>query len=93
MNLVLGSGKENTAVQLRYLGMHLTGDALEGYTRNVEHYARATCHWTLESALVGSQQQFLHLLTYRHMLMQFNIAQQGSGTARDLLDRLTKFAS
>ena len=27
------------------------------------------------------------------MLMQFNAAQQGSGTVRDLLDRLTKFAS
>ena len=32
-------------------------------------------------------------LTYRHMLMQFNAAQQGSGTAWDLLHRLTKFAS
>ena len=93
MNLVLGSGKENTAVQLRYLGMHLTGDALEWYSCNVEHYARATCHWTLESALVGLQERFLHPLTYRHMLMQFNAAQQGSSTAQDLLDRLTKFAS
>ena len=73
--------------------MRLTGDALEWYSHNVEHYARATHHWTLESALVGLQERFLHLLTYRHMLMQFNAAQQGSGTARDLLDRLTRFAS
>ena len=93
MNLVLGSGKANTAVQLRYLGMCLTGNALEWYSCKVEHYARATRHWTLESALVGLQEQFLHPLTYRHMLMQFNAAQQGSSTARDLLDRLTKFAS
>ena len=93
MNLVLGSGKANTAVQLRYLGMHLTGDALEWYSHNVEHYARATCCWTLESALAGLQEQFLHPSTYRHMLMQFNTAQQGSGTAPDLLDRLTKFTS
>ena len=93
LNLVLGSGKENTAVQLRYLGMRLTGDALEWYSHNVEHYARATCHWTLESALVRLQERFLHPLTYRHMLMQFNTAQQGSGTVQDLLDRLTKFAS
>ena len=56
MNLVLGSGKENTTVQLRYLGMRLTGDALEWYSRNVEHYARSTRHWTLESALVGLQE-------------------------------------
>ena len=56
MNLVLGSGKENTTVQLRYLSMHLTGDALEWYSRHVEHYARATRQWTLESALVGLQE-------------------------------------
>ena len=73
--------------------MRLTGDALEWYSRNVEHYARATRHWTLESALVGLQERFLHPLTYRDMLMQFNAAQQGSGTAWDLLDRLTKFTN
>ena len=52
----ISSGKENTAVQLRYLGMRLTGDALEWYSRNVEHYARSTHHWTLESTLVGLQE-------------------------------------
>ena len=62
MNLVLGSGKENTAVQLRYLGMRLTGNALEWYSHNVGHYARAIHHWTLESALVGLQELFLHPL-------------------------------
>ena len=93
MNLVLDSGKANTTVQLSYLGMHLTGNALEWYSHNVEHYARATRRWILESALVGLQKRFLHPLTYRHMLMQFNAAQQGSGTVQDLLDRLTKFAS
>ena len=49
MNLLLGSGKANTAVQLRYLGTHLTDDALEWYSHNVEHYTRATHHWTLEA--------------------------------------------
>ena len=93
MNLLLGSGDANTAEQLRYLGTRLIGDASEWYSHNVEHYTRGTHCWTLESALVGLQEQFLHPLTYRHMLMQFNTAQQGSGTARGLLDRLSKFAS
>ena len=56
MNLVLGSGEANTTVQLSYLGTRLTGNALEWYSRNVEHYARSTCRWTLESALVGLQE-------------------------------------
>ena len=56
---------------------------MDWYYREVEHYAWPTCRWTLESALVGLQDQFLHLLTWR----------QDSGTVQNLLNQLTKFAA
>ena len=93
MNLMLGSGRTNTLVQLRYLGTCLKGNALEWYSREVEHYTRSTRGWTLESALIGLQDQFLDPLTWRHVSMQFDTAQQGSGTVQDLLNQLTKFVA
>ena len=91
MNLMLGSGRMNTLVQLRYLGTCLKGNALEWYSREVEHYTRSTHGWTLESTLIGLQDQFLDPLTWRHVSMQFGTAKQGSGTVKDLLNWLTKF--
>src|SRR6266481_3399059 len=46
--------------------------------------------WTLKSTLVRLQGQFLHTLTYKHMSIQFDTAQQGSGTVQDLLNKLTR---
>ena len=40
-SLALGSDKESTAVQLRYLGSRLSGNAQEWYARKVEHPARS----------------------------------------------------
>ena len=81
-------------MQLRYLGMYLTdltGDALEWYCHEVEHYARSTHKWTLESTLVRLQSHFVHLLANNNVSIQFTTAQQGSGTVKDLLNSLTKF--
>ena len=86
MNLNLGSGETNTLVQLRYLGTCLRGDALDWYYHEVEHYARPTRRWTLESTLVGLQDRFLHSLTWRHMSLQFDTTQQGSGTVQNPLN-------
>src|SRR6266481_8030254 len=63
------------------------------YSRNVEHYVRATCDWMLQSALIGLQKHFLHPLTHRHVSMQFEAVRQGSGTVQDLLNSLEKLAA
>src|SRR6266481_6106408 len=93
LNLLLGSSTNSTLVQLKYLGTCLTGDTSEWYSRNVEHYARATREWTLQSALIGLQKHFLHPLTQRHVSMQFEATRQGSGTVQDLLNSLEKLAA
>src|SRR6266481_6795101 len=92
LNLLLGSSANSTLVQLKYLGTRLTGDTSEWYSRNVEHYARATRKWTLQSTLIGLQKHFLHPLTHRHVSMQFEATCQGSGTVQDLLNSLEKLA-
>ena len=38
LNLLLGSDANSTSIQVRYLGMCLSRDALEWYFHNVEHY-------------------------------------------------------
>src|SRR6266481_7496411 len=63
------------------------------YSRNGEHYARATRVWMLQSALIGLQKHFLHPLTHRHVSMQFKAVHQGSGTVQDLLNSLEKLAA
>src|SRR6266481_1147151 len=93
MNLLLGSEVGSTLAQLRYLGTCLRGNALEWYSRNMEHFARVKCDWTLESALVGLQEHFLHTLTHRHASTNYETTRQGSGTVQDLLNRLNKFAA
>src|SRR6266481_3095906 len=93
LNLLLGSSTNSTLVQIKYLGTCLTGDTSEWYSRNVEHYARATREWTLQSALIGLQKHFLHPLTQRHVSMQFEATRQGSGTVQDLLNSLEKLAA
>src|SRR6266481_3790022 len=63
------------------------------YSRNGEHYARATRDWMLQSALIGLQKHFLHPLTHRHVSRQFEAVHQGSGTVQDLLNSLEKLAT
>ena len=72
MSLVLGLDKESTAVQLRYLGSQLLGNSQEWYAHKVEHPARTKQDWTLESAIVALQTHFLHILTYKQALVEFN---------------------
>ena len=93
LNLLLGSGANSTLVQLKYLGTCLAGDASEWYSHNVEHYARSTHEWTLQSALNGLQKHFLHPLTHRHVSMQFEAVHHGSRTVQDLLNSLEKLAA
>jgi len=93
VNLLLGSSDMHTLVQLRCLGACLKGAAFEWYFQEVEHYARSTRRWTLKSALVRLQGQFMHTFTYKHMSIQFDTAQQGSGMVQDLLNKLTRAAA
>src|SRR6266481_1682063 len=93
MNLLLGSETGSTLAQLMYLGTCLQGNALEWYSRNVEHFSRMKRDWTLESALVRLQEHFLHMLTHRHASTNYETTRQGSGTVQDLLNRLNKFAA
>jgi gag-polyprotein putative aspartyl protease len=92
-SLLLGPDKDSTAMQLRYLGSRLSGNAQEWYTRKVEHPARVKRDWTLESAIIALQTHFLHTLTHRQALLEFNTARQGSGTVQDLLIKLDKLAA
>ena len=93
MSLLLGPDKDSTAMQLQYLGSWLLGNAQEWYTRKVEHPARAKRDWTLESAIIALQTHFLHMLTHRQALLEFNATRQGSGTVQDLLIRLDKLTA
>ena len=88
---------ESAYVQVGYLGMRLNGGTLEWYSRNIEHYDRDTPEWTLESALIGFQDHFLHSLTRCHASMCFetarqgaSTAQQGASTVQDFLNSLKK---
>ena len=80
-------------MQLRYLGSQLSGNAQEWYTRKVEHPGRAKRDWTLESVIIAFQTHFLHTLTHRQALLEFNAARQGNGTVQDLLIKLDKLAA
>ena len=93
VSLLLGPDKDSTAMQLRYLGSQLLGNAQEWYTRKVEHPARAKKDWTLESTIIALQTHFLHTLTHRQVLLEFNATRQGNGTVQDLLIRLDKLAA
>ena len=93
MSLLLGLDKDSIALQLRYLGSRLSGNAQEWYTRKVEHPARSKKDWTLESAIIALQTHFLHMLTHRQVLVEFNTTWQGNGTVQDLLIRLDKLAA
>ena len=83
---------KSTTVQLQYLGSQLLGNAQEWYACKVEHPVRSKRDWTLESAIVALQTHFLHSLTHRQVLVEFNTVWQGSGTVQDLLIRLAKLA-
>ena len=93
VSLLLGKDKDSTTMQLRYLGPRLSGNAQEWYTRKVEHPARAKKDWTLESAIITLQTHFLHMLTHRQVLLEFNAIQQGNSTVQDLLIKLDKLAA
>ena len=80
-------------MQLRYLGSQLSGNAQEWYTGKVKHPARSKKDWTLESAVITLQTHFLHTLTHRQALVDFNTTWQGNGTVQDLLIRLDKLAA
>ena len=80
-------------MQLRYLGSRLSGNAQEWYARKVEHPGRARRDWTLESAIIALQTHFLHTLTHRQALLEFNTVRQGKGTVQDLLIKLDKLAA
>ena len=69
------------------------GNTQEWYTRKVEHPARAKRDWTLESAIIALQTHFLHMLTHRQALLEFNATRQGNGTGQDLLIKLDKLAA
>ena len=92
-SLLLGPDKDSTAMQLRYLGSRLLGNAQEWYTRKVEHPARAKRDWTLESAIIALQTHFLHTLMHRQALLEFNATRQGNGTVQDPLIKLDKLAA
>ena len=93
MSLALGSDRESTIVQLWYLGLQLASNAQEWYTQKVKHPAMSKKDWTLESAIIALQNHFLHTLTHRQALVEFNTARQGSSTVQDLLIRLDKLAA
>ena len=80
-------------MQLQYLGSRLLGNAQEWYTRKVKHPGRAKRDWTLESAIIALQTHFLHTLTHRQALLEFNTVRQGNGTVQDLLIKLDKLAA
>ena len=61
--------------------------------QKVEHPARAKKDWTLESAIIALQTHFLHMLTHRQALLEFNTTRQGNGTVQDLLIKLDKLAA
>ena len=90
---MLGPDKESTTIQLQYLGSRLLGNAQEWYTHKVECPARSKKDWTLESAIIALQNHFLHMLTHRQVLVDFNATQQGNSTVQDLLIRLDKLAA
>src|SRR6266481_6098141 len=79
-------------LQVKYLGTCLSGDTQEWYFCNVKHHGRAIQEWTLESALKGLQEKFLHLLMHRHVATKFDTTWQGSSTVQDLLNKLEKYA-
>ena len=93
VSLLLGPDKDSTAMQLRYLGSRLSGNAQEWYTRKVKHPTRAKRDWTLESAIIALQAHFLHTLMHRQALLEFNATRQGNGTGQDLLIKLDKLAA
>ena len=76
-SLLLGPEKDSTTMQLWYLGLQLSGNAQEWYTRKVEHPARAKKDWTLESAITTLQTHFLHMLMHRQALLEFNTTPTG----------------
>ena len=92
-SLLLGLDKDSIALKLWYLGSQLSGNAQEWYTRKVKHPARTKKDWTLESAIITLQTHFLHMLTHRQALLEFNAIWQGNGTVQDLLIRLDKLAA
>ena len=92
-SLLLGPDKDSTAMQLRYLGLQLSGNAQEWYTCKVKHPARAKRDCTLESAIIALQTHFLHMLTHRQVLLEFNATWQGNGTVQDLLIKLDKLTA
>ena len=93
LNLLRGSDRASTLMQVRYLGNCLKGDAQEWYVWNIKHHNRVVCKWTLESALIEMQKHFLHLLTHRYTSMTYEATQQGSSTIQDLLNTLNKLTS
>ena len=69
------------------------GNAQEWYTQKVKHPARSKNDWTLESAIIALHTHFLHTLTHRQALVEFNATRQGNGTVQDLLIRLDKLTA
>ena len=74
-------------------GFTTLGQCQEWYTRKVKHPGRAKRDWTLESAIIALQTHFLHMLTHRQALLEFNAARQGNGTVQDLLIKLDKLTA
>jgi hypothetical protein len=88
MNNMLG--EKAAELQLGYLGVCLNDEALEWFSRNVERPNHIICDWTLESAVAGLQQHFLHTLTHRQVSNKFESLEQGS---KELLNDLTKYSA
>src|SRR6266481_7019353 len=84
---------QTNMLQVKSLGTCLSSDTQEWYVCNVEHHGQAIREWTLESALKGLQEKFLHSLMHRHVATKFDATRQGSGTVQDLLNKLEKYAS
>jgi len=91
MNSLLGP--TSTSMQVKYLGIHLTGEAQEWFYRNVEWFDWQVPDWTLETVIQGLQKRFLHTLTHHHMSNKFDTTFQGTKTVQDILNKLTKYSA
>src|SRR6266481_143341 len=77
MNISMVS--QTNMLQVKSLGACLSSDAQEWYVRNVKHHGWAIREWTLESALKGLQEKFLHSLMHGHAATKFDATQQPTG--------------
>jgi hypothetical protein len=91
MNYLLGPTSMD--LQVSYMGTCLTGEAQEWFHRNVKHFDRQVCDWTLETVVQGLQKRFLHTLTYHQASNLFDTVMYVTKTVQELMNELTKYAA